>query len=172
MSEFVDQPRGCLICNRSETRWSRSHIRAGLGLGQRCVRIELLQVGVKADSQRSLAMYNKCIRFDAGDVDDDEDTISQEAFVAMAFQALCYDEEHAWRNSVAFKLTRSMFENRCGQVVCSSGLSVDVHRIGLTEAWRRADKNGNGTIDLGEFRSGLKQVCPDLMHSEVTDLSV
>ena len=59
-----------------------------------------------------MAIYNKCIRFDAGDVDDDEDTISQEAFVAMAFQALVTDEENAWRNTVASKLTDTMFANR------------------------------------------------------------
>ena len=61
-------------------------------------------------------------------------------------------------------LTRSLY------VDCTSGLIVDMlwgSRMGLTEYWRVMDKDGNGTVDILEFRKGVKETCPEITHGEV-----
>ena len=99
----------------------------------------------------SLAAYSKCSRFDAGDKDDDAETISQGAFVSVTFQMLLEQEDSGWRASIAEKLTKKMFESRTG----------------LTNYWRTMDTDGNGTVDIAEFRKGVRDSCPEITHGEV-----
>ena len=72
------------------------------------------QVGLQCarNAKVSLAAYNKCARFDAGDEDDDTETISQSGFLSVAFEMLLAQQENAWRVNIAEKLTKKMFESR------------------------------------------------------------
>eukprot|EP00658_Telonema_sp_P-2_P020831 TRINITY_DN18256_c0_g6_i1.p1 TRINITY_DN18256_c0_g6~~TRINITY_DN18256_c0_g6_i1.p1 ORF type:complete len:1092 (-),score=346.29 TRINITY_DN18256_c0_g6_i1:247-3522(-) len=114
----------------------------------------LLAVGMDGKPEMVLRLFNKCLRMDSGDLDDDEETVSQASFVAVAFEALHQGDESDWQIGIGGKLTACMFENR----------------MGLTAVWRSMDQNGNGTVDVSEFRSAIKQICITLSHSEVLEL--